>query len=308
MQVQQVGTEGIEAIELVKRKFVVPELGGYIQQQGSATVIPYRSDPDMMKWLLEADCGNFGYLNPAAPYVLFKRNAMVAWSEFCEVFGLPIRYVETDNTSPKDVQRLKNMLINMGKSAYGIFQTGESLKFQEVNRTDSYNVFDKLKEACNMEMSKMLLGETMTSDVGSNGGNRALGEVHQQTSNETADENRADAATWINEQVMPLLNIHGYKFDKLEFDFPQVPDFGKGEWLVFEGLLRYYDIDPAFFVDRYGVPLTVKEQKDPEAAAKQLTAALQEAGKSDYSKYMQLHSYIQQLYGDDCCPDPTHTH
>lgn len=300
VQIDSVGPDGIEKVSLVKRKFIVPQLGGYIEQQGSATVINYRDDPQMMQWLFEADNGDFGYFFPAAPYILFKKNALIAWSEFCEVFGLPIRYVETDNTGSKDIARIKNALIGMGKSAYGIFQTGESLKFAETQRSDSFNVFDKLKEACNMELSKMILGETMTSDVGSNGGNRALGDVHMQTSNETAEENRADAVTWINEHVMPTLIIHGYQFANLEWDYPAQAQFNETEWKVLSGLLAAFDIDAKYFIDKYGVPIIGAKQKDIAAPdPNKLKALLDTASKSDMNNSLRVHLAIQSLY-EEC--------
>ena len=303
VQIKELKDGEISSVELVKRKFIVPELGGYMPTQG-ANVVNYRDDPALMQWLFEADNGDFGYFNPAAPHIMFKKNAMIAWSEYCEIFGLPIRYVETDNTTTKDIERLKKALINMGKSAYGIFQTGESLKFAETQRADAYNVFNMLKEACNMEMSKMILGETMTSDVGANGGNRALGEVHQGTSNETAEENRTDAVTWANEVVMPNLIVHGYGFQNLEYDYPTLAVFNDTEWKVLQGLLAEFDIDAKYFIDKYGVPITGKKNKDVQPLdPNKLQALLNNASSKDYVHSLKLRLAIHSLYEEHCCEE-----
>ncbi len=263
VEIKKIDAEGIKEIGLVERRNVVPEFGSYIPDLGEDKLINYRDSTSLNKYLFEANAGRgnkLGYLNPAAPGIMFKRNAMIAWSEFCEVFGLPIRYVVTDNTRKTDIDRIEKALRDMGKAAYGVFHTGEEMKFAETQRTDTYNVFDKLRLAVNQEITVMVLGETMTSEVGANG-SRAQAEVHQDTSNEAADENRLQTEIWVNEEIMPKLDVHGYGLKNFEFYYPKQATFNANEWAVYSGLLQEYDIDEKFFIDQYGVPITGKKHK-----------------------------------------------
>jgi hypothetical protein len=313
MQINEFDKGEIKSVELVNPKFVIPNLGCYIDSVGSQNLIDYRNDPTLKPWIFEADSGDFGYMNPAAPYVLFKRNAFIAWSEFCEIFGLPIRYVETDNITPKDVDRIKNALVNMGKNAYGIFHTGESLKFAETQRTDSYNVFYMLSNAVNAELSKMVLGETLTSETGGKSGSKAQGSVHQNTSDETAEENRRDNEIWVNETVLPVLNLQGYGLENFEFSYPKEANYDPNQWAVYQGLLAAYDIDPQFFVDQYGVPITGKKAvqpnpanpgkeggseggEDDEVNGAELALAVKEAATGSFKNIVKLHKSIEELY------------
>lgn len=262
MQVKKIDVEGIKEIELINRRNVVPEFGSYIEDLSNDKLINYRDDPALNKYLFEYSAGSdnrFGYLNPCAPHILFKKNAMVAWSEFCEIFGLPIRYVVTDNRRKADIDRIEKALREMGKAAYGIFHTGEEMKFAETTRTDAFRVFDNLRLAANAEMGVMILGETMTTDVGANG-SRAQAEVHQQTSLKASGENRMNTEIWVNETVMPKLNVFGYGLKNFEFYYPKQATFNPEEWTVYQGLLQHYDIDEKFFTEQYGVPITAKKQ------------------------------------------------
>ncbi len=315
MQVKELEAGELKAIELIKRKFVIPEKGSYIETIGSMDLIPYRDDPQFAPYILEADNKDFGYLNPCAPHILFKRNAFVAWSEFCEVFGLPIRYVVTNNTRDVDTSRIRSALKGMAKSSYGIFHEGEELKFAETTRTDSFNVFYMLAKATNDEMSIMTLGETMTSDVGKNG-SRAQAEVHKGTSDETAEENRRETTLWANETVLPMLNRNGYGLEKYEYAYAPELRFDKDQWTIYQGLLAEFDIDEAtgvkFFTDQYGVPLKGIKAKEPavdpgnpnpdpnpdpkENPDKEtLKNILEAATKSDYHSIVTLHTEMNKM-------------
>lgn len=305
IQIKKIDADGIKEVELINRRNVVPELGSYIEDLSKDNLINYRDDPNLDKYLFEhfADADNrFGYLNPAAPYILFKKNALIAWSEFCEIFGLPIRYVVTDNKRKADIDRIEKALRDMGKAAYGVFHTGEEMKFAETQRSDTYNVFDKLKDACNREITIMTLGETMTSEVGKNG-SRSQAEVHQETSNQAAEEHRMNTEIWVNETLLPKLDVHGYGLKNFEFYYPKQANFDAQEWAVYSGLLQHYEIDEKFFIDQYGVPITGKKVagigegksggNDPAEPG-----TIEDLLRTPIAGALKLHSEIQNLYNN----------
>jgi hypothetical protein len=293
----------ISKIELINRKHVVPEVGGYLPNQHDYTPIEYRNDPALSKYLFEAgDDKYLGMLNACVPMILFKKNAMIAWSEFCELFGLPVRYVTTNSRDQKDITRLDKAMQEMGKAAYGIFQDGEEIKFAETTRSDAYNVFDKLADRANSEMSKAILGETMTSDVGASG-SRAQAQVHQDVSDEAGEENREETIIWLNEVAKPILNIHGYGLENFEFRYAKETNVSKDDFEIDMGLHDRFEIDTAYFEEKYGVKIKgVKNAKQQEQPAKQ-----QKKMRGD--NLVKLHLAINKLYNEPCCDNPEpHTH
>lgn len=292
MQITKLVGGEIAEIELVNRAHVVPEAGGWMVNSFDSKIIPYRDDPAAMKWLIEAgEPKDFGWLNACAPMILFKKNAMVAWSEFCEIFGLPIRYVTTNSRQKSELDRLEASMQSMGKAAYGIFQEGEEIKFADIVRSDAFNVFDKLADRANSEMSKAILGETMTADVGANG-SRAQAEVHQGVSDEAAQSNREDCIVWLNESVKPVLNAHGYGLENYEIQYAQEKVVSKEAFEIDMGLHDRFEIPVEYFAEKYGVPIEkVKErQQQQNSFAQQQEEALKMKG------ILKLHAKINKLY------------
>ena len=50
----------------------------------------------------------------------------------------------------------------MGKKSYAIFDKQTDVEIKENSKTDSFNVFDKKIERINKEISKGVVGQTMT--------------------------------------------------------------------------------------------------------------------------------------------------
>jgi phage gp29-like protein len=159
---------------------------------------------------------------------------------------------------------MEQNLINMGSAAYGIFQDGESLEIKETSRTDAYKVYDALIERCNSELSKLLVGQTMTSD---NGSSRSQGEVHERTLEDVVSWVKIGLMMIVNSQVMPKLIQQGFPAANLRFTFDEVKDIDK-LWKIVEGLLGYYDIEEQYIMDTFGIPVKKKEVLKTEPAKK----------------------------------------
>ena len=66
---------------------------------------------------------NYGLLNKAVPHALFKKFAHSCWSELCEIYGIPPRYIKTNTQDPEMLDRAEQMLRDMGSAAYFIIDT-----------------------------------------------------------------------------------------------------------------------------------------------------------------------------------------
>nr|WP_085473262.1 hypothetical protein [Sphingobacterium psychroaquaticum] len=96
---------GLQTNEL-PRTNIVPQMGiflpDYLEQSNS---IKYRELREYGTFILEFDNlvmheQEFGLLNKIVPHVLMKRFAQSCWSELCEIYGIPPRYMKTLTNDP----------------------------------------------------------------------------------------------------------------------------------------------------------------------------------------------------------------
>jgi len=126
---------------------------------------------------------------------------------FAQIFGQPFRWANYDRTDPDAAPALAAMMESMGSSAYGIGPEGTTIEFHDAGKGGSDNpqiaILDRADRACDI----LLLGQTLTTDVGSSG-SRSLGEVHNSIRADIVDAAAGWLAEILNEQLIPALVTH----------------------------------------------------------------------------------------------------
>jgi phage gp29-like protein len=149
-------------------------------------------------------------------YSCFKRFAVRDWLAFAEWAGrgLRIGYFGTgtgekglERAAPEDVQVLENTLAAITSSVSTVLP--DTTKLDILNSPKNNDVHEKLVLFCNGEQSKAVLGETLTTEVGMTGGNRALGDVHNEVRLAIArSDARALAATLRRDLIAPMVQMN----------------------------------------------------------------------------------------------------
>ena len=153
------------------RNNIIPEKGILLLSEDDTTGIDYRNCREYGTWLLEfGSRTNYGLLNKAIPHVLFKRFAQSCWSELCEIYGIPPRFIKTDTQDPEMLNRAEAMLRDMGSAAYFIIDREESFEFAKGADTNG-DVYNNLISLCNSEMSLLITGAVIGQDT--KNGNRS---------------------------------------------------------------------------------------------------------------------------------------
>ncbi|WP_242986433.1 DUF935 domain-containing protein [Vallitalea guaymasensis] len=121
-----------------------------------------------------------GVLRVCSWMYLFKNYTLKDWITFAEVYGMPIRLGKYDpSSSEDDKDALMDALIQIGTDAAGIIPENTEIIFQESNKSSSSDIYQNLAGFCNTEMSKAIIGQTLTSEAGANG-NYATANIHNQ--------------------------------------------------------------------------------------------------------------------------------
>lgn len=213
-------------------------------------------------WVLEVGkAGVIGLLSKAAPLTIYKKNAFGSWADFTELFGNPMRIGKTDIRNDDLRQNLSAMLAQMSSTAWGVLDKEDEIEFVETSSTDAFQTFDRQVERMNSEMSKLILGSTMTVDDGSS---RSQSEVHEKT---TAAFEKSDAMFVeyvVNKCLIPFLNkYHGFNIDA-KFMFDDTETVTKQEQFKIDlELLKYYNISADYITETYGTPVEEKEAPEP---------------------------------------------
>ncbi|CAL2079069.1 Phage head morphogenesis domain protein [Tenacibaculum dicentrarchi] len=245
------------------------------------------ANPMFENWLIQiGKNGELGILNNIIPNLIWLRNVMQAWAEFCEKFGLPLITATTNTTDTNTINKVHAMLLQLGEASVGTFPTGTEIKFQEANRTDAYNTYLQFIKT-NMDMvSKQLVGSTMLSDQGSN---RSQTEVHERTlDKKIAQADKRLISFIINDQLFPLLEAQGYKIspeDMFEFKPAEEVLNLKDLWSITDGLLKSgYEIPLDWLSKSFNIPIDSKKKSITITPNKPIIAL------------------SEQRYPTSCCP------
>ena len=110
-----------------------------------------------------------GMLRVVGWMYLLKNYSLKDWVAFNEVFGMPLRLGKYDPgaSTPADREALIRAVRNLGSDAAGMISKTTEIEFVEASYrlTGSANPYQMLAEFCNREMSKAMLGQTLTTDT-----------------------------------------------------------------------------------------------------------------------------------------------
>ena len=146
-----------------------------------------------------------GVLRVVAWMYLFKNYTIKDWVAFCEVYGQPLRVGKySQGASEDDKRALMQALAQIGTDAAGIFPDGTMIDFINTDKASSTDLFERLSRYCDEQISKAVLGQTLTSDSG--GGSYAQSKTHNDVRHDlTIADCKALAATLRRDLIRPLV-------------------------------------------------------------------------------------------------------
>ncbi len=148
-----------------------------------------------------------GMARPAAWGYLIQQFTLQDWAAFSEVYGMPLRVGKYNaSASGADKRTLLKAVASIANDAAAIIPAGMDIEFHEVNGTNGAAVFGGLLEYIDKQISKLVVGQTMTSDDGSSLGQA---KIHNEV---RLDILRADckqlAATINRDLIRPFVDLN----------------------------------------------------------------------------------------------------
>lgn len=212
--------------EEIDRKHIKPELGIISIEQFGIEGFDYNQLP--LVWVVGGK-KDFGYLLKCAPYALFKRGTMADWSQFSEIFGMPMRIAKYDSNDVKTKLELKYALDEAGSAVVMMVPKGCDIEIVDGKMSNADgSIYKNLKDACDEEMSVIVVGVTETTTSSSSSG-YAQSQTHEKQQNEIIKDDLADVAAILNDQKFSdILRSYGYPVqDGGEWQFEEDIDINK---------------------------------------------------------------------------------
>ena len=246
------------SVELIPRIYVVPEFSLVRTNTATVTEGKHFNEAPYNNWCIgvgeKKDLGLMMYL---APYVIWKKNVMAAWAEFAEVFGSPIRVGKTDVRDEMTRKNMENMLRNMGVASWAVLDLNDNIELMQASRTDAYAVFDKMVERCNSEISKIILGQTGTTDEKSYSGSA---NVHEGVAAMIAKQDTLKMQFIIEDQLVPMMIRNGFDLTGCTFKYDDSENLPLMEQAKIDAsFMPYVKFENEYLEKKYGIDLMDQE-------------------------------------------------
>lgn len=264
----QAGTKYYNAITVLDRDFVKPELGIITQNTGAATGISI-DDPKYADYLMMV-CSDFrdhGILGKASKHVLFKDNALGNWSEWAEVFGMDKRIGFT-NASGNDRTNFIKAIRDMGSNAYGVFSETDKVEYIGTQRVDAYKVYENLINYTDGQSAKLVWGQ----DVVSNNTGKVVGTVGENIANMYGENDAKLIANLVNKSLLPMMANLGFDSQGTYFKWDSTEKLTLSDRAVVDKAISDmgFQHDPNYINNTYGTNVEVKQEPTPEQKIKNM--------------------------------------
>jgi len=227
-------------ISFIPRRNVCPQFKRVYVEVSGDSAIDYSAETDVIEINHHS---SFGILNDVIPNYIWKKNAMQAWAEFGEKFGMPLISATTPNV--KDVPRIEAMLKKIGEAAQAVLPNGTTIQVHDLaNAGNTKAVYESQGNFHDLQISKRILGGTMVSD---NGASRSQSEVHERTLDDKISV--ADQRFFrfvVNDQLFPILQSLGFPFDntRMKFQFDETESLSLTEhWKIVSEASEKFEFD-----------------------------------------------------------------
>jgi phage gp29-like protein len=160
---------------------------------------------------------------------LFKNYVLKDWVTFTEVFGQPLRVGKYHpGASEQDKLALLNAVSRIGTDAAAIMPESMVIEFTEAHQNGSSELYQSFCEYLDSQVSKAVLGQTLTTEMPKSGGSRAAAQVHEGVRRDilNADARRL-SATLARDLVRPIVELNmgpQARYPRIELGLPDDSD------------------------------------------------------------------------------------
>ncbi|MCM0018514.1 MAG: DUF935 domain-containing protein [Tagaea sp.] len=198
-----------------------------------------------------------GIARVAAWYWLFKSFDLKAWVEFCEVYGQPLRVGKyPPNATEEQKRTLLRAVSQIARDAGAIVPASMLLEFVEASGNRDGKLYGDLATFIDLQMSKLVLGQTTTTDAVSGG--HAVSKEHEKVRDDIRDADAMMLAMSVRKCLLaPAVALNfgpGARVPQLRFQAPEVFDPTTMSDVLVKLVPLGVDIEASIVRDKLGFP------------------------------------------------------
>ena len=220
------------------------------------------------RFLIAIHAGHGGHPAQAAPlralagYWLAAVYGLKWFMSFTQLYGIPWRHAEVANAT--DENAVRAAMASIGANGYIVTRPSTKINIVSPGTSSGASLPQKeLIALADQQCDQFILGQTLTSGVGKEGGSRALGEVHQGTLDGVIDGVSDFVGGVLTHQLIPAIIAANWG-DSLDGQHPEF--WAKREEIKDEKSLAERDekigittgkvkVSEAWFYERHGIPM-----------------------------------------------------
>lgn len=148
-----------------------------------------------------------GIARAAAWSYLFKAYTTKDWAIFCEAYGQPLRLGKWgEGASEEDKAKLLDAVASIGTDYSAIVPASMSVEFIKADISGSHELYEKRADWLDRQISKLVLGQTATTDAIAGG--HAVGKTHDQVREDIEKADARQLAASLNRDlVRPVVDF-----------------------------------------------------------------------------------------------------
>lgn len=156
--------------------------------------------------------------------VVFKKGGLKFWTIFTEKYGMPhIIGKHPRGASQEETNALADMLERMVQDAIAVIPDDSSVELKEANKSSSAEIYEKLIDKMNAEISKAIIGQTLTTEIG-NTGSYAASNTHFQVRQDIIDSDKKLVEKTINQLLRWIYELNFFTEIVPEFELYEQED------------------------------------------------------------------------------------
>lgn len=209
-----VGPNNTPGVRLINRRLYFPEEQIIRDSPQSMSGVKWHDDR-FKDWVItEGNPEDLGLLNGITPLTLMKKGLVQFWAEYAELFGQPTRVLHTDTQNLREQKKQQKMLENMGSLNFAILKTNDVLELLSSRQEDAHEVYEQFLKYVDGSNSKVVIGQTMTTDDGSS---LSQADVHERTREIFTRDDKNMLLYNVNDELIPRMNMLGFNISSGSF-------------------------------------------------------------------------------------------
>lgn len=193
--------------ELVPRAHCIIESSLVLQDPYMNEGWDYTEAPFDRTTIAVGEDWDLGLLFKAASMIILKRGDVSDWATFAEIFGSPSRLYFYDPNIPGNYEQVCKTAESAGANSWVALPIGSDMKQESQGSKQGNDIYERLANFCNKEISVGILGQTMTTESGSS---YSQSKVHADTEDDINASDRRFVERILNELIVPLLQKQGF--------------------------------------------------------------------------------------------------